>query len=126
VLAAHKKELSASHPRRVMSSKVVLRDLGESDLGSLLSLYRHLHGNDDPLPDRARVKEIVENVVTDAKFRRRGIGSQVLRALLDRCWERRCYKVMLMSAVERAEVHAFYDSLGFERNAKQAFVMVVR
>jgi ribosomal protein S18 acetylase RimI-like enzyme len=149
-----------------MSSIVAVRDLGEADLESLLSLYRHLHQNDDPLPEQARVVEIwsaivrdashlylgafvneslvsacnaavvpnltrgarpyavIENVVTDENFRRRGIGSQVLRALLERCWKRRCYKVMLMSGVGRAEVYAFYESLGFERNAKQAFVMV--
>ena len=151
-----------------MSSLVTVRDLGESDLESLLSLYRHLHRSDDPLPETARVEEIwrailqdrshiylgafveellvsacnaavvpnltrgarpyavVENVVTDQNFRRRGIGSKVLRALLDRCWEQRCYKVMLMSGAARPEAHAFYESLGFERNAKQAFVMVAR
>ncbi len=151
-----------------MSSVVAVRDLGLTDLESLLSLYRHLHPHDDPLPERARVEEIwsaivrdpshlylgafvdeslvsacnavvvpnltrgarpyavIENVVTDPNFRRRGIGSRVLRALLERCWERRCYKVMLMSGVGRAEVHAFYESLGFERNAKQAFVIVAR
>ena len=69
---------------------------------------------------------VIENVVTDAQYRRRGIGASVMRALLDRCWARRCYKVMLMSAVTRAEMHAFYEAIGFDKTAKQAFVITAR
>jgi hypothetical protein len=29
---------------------------------------------------------------------------------------------MLMSSADRANVHAFYESLGFDKKAKQAFV----
>ena len=71
----------------------------------------------------ARPYALIENVVTDEKFRRRGIGAQVMRALMDRCWERGCYKVMLMSNAGRAPVWGFYEALGFDRNAKQAFVI---
>ena len=45
----------------------------------------------------------------------------VARAL-EESWRRSCYKVMLMSAVERSEVHGFYEALGFDRDAKQAFI----
>jgi GNAT superfamily N-acetyltransferase len=151
-----------------MSDEVVVRDLVHGDLESLLSLYRHLHAQDDPLPDGrevgkiwtaivgdpsqiylgafaddalvaacnasvisnltrgARPYAVIENVVTDARYRRRGIGASVLRAVLDRCWARRCYKVMLMSGVGRAEIHAFYESLGFDKTSKQAFVIMAR
>jgi GNAT superfamily N-acetyltransferase len=74
----------------------------------------------------ARPYAVVENVVTDAQFRRRGIGAKVLGHLIERCWERRCYKVMLMSASRRDAAHAFYESLGFDRTAKQAFVLSAR
>jgi GNAT superfamily N-acetyltransferase len=74
----------------------------------------------------ARPYAVIENVVTDASHRRRGIGAAVMRELLQRCWARDCYKVMLMSAMHRAEVHAFYESLGFDRTAKQAFVITRR
>jgi hypothetical protein len=33
---------------------------------------------------------------------------------------------MLMSAMHRAEIHAFYESLGFDRASKQAFVITAR
>lgn len=145
-----------------------IRDLERQDLDSLLALYRHLHEQDDPLPDRAQVEAlwsailrdpaqiylgafidgilvaacnacvvpnltrgarpyaVIENVVTDAEHQRRGIGAKVMRALLDRCWSRKCYKVMLMSAMKRSEIHGFYESLGFEKHSKQAFVMSAR
>ena len=66
---------------------------------------------------------VIENVVTSHAHRRRGHGQAVMRALIDRCWARDCYKVMLMSAAERGEGHAFYESLGFDSSAKQAFVL---
>jgi GNAT superfamily N-acetyltransferase len=151
-----------------MADEVVIRALGREDLASLLSLYGHLHADDDALPPAERVAEIwdaimsdpahvylgafaggelvsacnaavipnltrgarpyavIENVVTHADHRRRGIGARVMRALLDRCWERRCYKVMLMSGMRRAEIHAFYAALGFDKHGKQAFVITAR
>jgi GNAT superfamily N-acetyltransferase len=74
----------------------------------------------------ARPYAVIENVVTDARYRRQGIGSKVIRALLERCWAQRCYKVMLMSGMVRSEIHGFYESLGFDRNAKAAFVITAR
>ena len=47
-----------------------------------------------------------------------------MSALIERCWERDCYKIMLQSGTRRAgEAHAFYDAIGFDRHAKQAFVI---
>ena len=74
----------------------------------------------------ARPYAVIENVVTAADFRRKGLGSSVLRELLSRCWARRCYKVMLLSGAARSEIHEFYDSLGFDRTAKQAFIITAR
>jgi GNAT superfamily N-acetyltransferase len=74
----------------------------------------------------ARPYAVVENVVTHASHRQRGIGARVLRELLERCWARKCYKVMLMSGMSRAEMHGFYAALGFDKNAKQAFVITAR
>jgi GNAT superfamily N-acetyltransferase len=151
-----------------MSRDLRIRDLESPDLDALLSLYRHLHAEDDLLPPRdeverlwdeivldpgqiyvggfvggtlvsacnaaivpnltrgARSYAVVENVVTDAEHRRRGIGSKVLGELLERCWSLRCYKVMLMSGRARAEIHGFYEQLGFDKDAKQAFVITRR
>ncbi|RYZ05144.1 MAG: GNAT family N-acetyltransferase [Myxococcales bacterium] len=71
----------------------------------------------------ARPYALIENVVTKAAARRRGLGAAVLRALLERCWAAGCYKVMLMSAASRPEAHRFYESVGFDGQSKHAFVM---
>jgi GNAT superfamily N-acetyltransferase len=74
----------------------------------------------------ARPYALVENVVTHSAFRRQGYGASAMRALLDRCWARGCYKVMLMSAVQRSEIYGFYVALGFDPRRKQAFVLSAR
>jgi GNAT superfamily N-acetyltransferase len=74
----------------------------------------------------ARPYAVIENVVTDAAHRRQGIGARVMQALLACCWERGCYKVMLMSATTRGPAHGFYEALGFSKTAKQAFVISMR
>jgi len=66
---------------------------------------------------------VIENVVTAATHRRRGYGAVVMRELIERCWARNCYKVMLMSAAARNAAHEFYEALGFDRTSKQAFVI---
>jgi GNAT superfamily N-acetyltransferase len=151
-----------------MMGEFVMRDLEYTDLAALLSLYAHLHPQDDPLPPPhqldqswrailadpgqiylggfverrlvaacnaavipnltrgARPYAVIENVVTDARFRRQGLGGRLLRQLVQRCWERNCYKVMLMSGRGREEIYGFYQSLGFDRDAKQAFVISAR
>ena len=66
---------------------------------------------------------IIENVGTLASHRRRGLGTLAMRAVIDHCWEAGCYKVMLASGVQRSSAHAFYEALGFDRGAKQSFVL---
>jgi GNAT superfamily N-acetyltransferase len=71
----------------------------------------------------ARPYAVIENVATDERLRRRGFGSLAIRHLITRCWESGCYKVSLTSGIHRGPAHAFYESLGFDRDAKHAFVL---
>jgi len=71
----------------------------------------------------ARPYALIENVVTHSQHRRQGLGRAVIRAALDHCWDRDCYKVMLLSGSSNESAHAFYASLGFDRAAKQGFVV---
>src|SRR5690606_27450683 len=66
---------------------------------------------------------LVENVVTHSDFRCRGYGKAVLQAALDFAWERNCYKVMLMTGRLDEGTFRFYESVGFRRDKKQAFVV---
>jgi GNAT superfamily N-acetyltransferase len=59
---------------------------------------------------------IVEDVVVAPNRQGNGIGQAMMRFALERCREKRCYKLMLSSNAKRARAHAFYESLGYERH----------
>lgn len=65
---------------------------------------------------------LIENVVTHADFRRMGYGKAVLIHALAYAWEQSCYKVMLLTGRKNEATYAFYESAGFDRHAKQAFI----
>jgi GNAT superfamily N-acetyltransferase len=65
---------------------------------------------------------IVENVVTHADERRKGHGREVLKAALEYAWEKNCYKAMLLTGRKNEGIFRFYESAGFDRHAKQAFL----
>jgi len=69
----------------------------------------------------ARPYALVENVVTHAAHRGRGLGQRVLRAALDAAWAAGCYKVMLATGRTDEAVLRFYESAGFERGTKTFF-----
>ena len=140
------------------------RELKSYELNDLLILYSHMHAVDDPLPGRARVEAVwqeiqertnfryfgvfidgmlvssctltivpnlsrgcrpyglIENVVTHKAYRRQGYGAAVLRLALEYAWGKNCYKTMLMTGRKNEATYRFYESVGFDRNAKQAFL----
>ena len=65
---------------------------------------------------------VIENVVTHADFRRRGYGQAILRHALASAWDNDCYKVMLMTGRLNEQTFRFYESVGFDRHSKQAFI----
>jgi GNAT superfamily N-acetyltransferase len=78
-------------------------------------------GHHDPDADHDRTP--ASHFRVGRAYQRRGLGALVMRGLLERCWQAGCYKVMLLSGVRRTGAHAFYQALGFDRDAKQAFVI---
>jgi GNAT superfamily N-acetyltransferase len=59
---------------------------------------------------------IVEDVVVAPARQSSGIGAAMMRFALERCREKRCYKLVLSSNAKRVRAHAFYESLGYERH----------
>jgi len=59
---------------------------------------------------------LIENVVTDAAFRGRGYGKQMLEAAVTAAWQADCYKVMLMTGSKKPSTLALYASAGFEQS----------
>lgn len=70
----------------------------------------------------ARPYGLIENVVTHAEFRQKGIGSALLHHALRLAWEQRCYKVMLLTGRKDEETLRFYEKAGFKRGIKTGFV----
>ena len=68
----------------------------------------------------ARPYGLIENVVTRAAHRRKGYARQVVEWALEIAWQKRCYKVMLMTG--SASALQFYDRCGFVRGVKTGLV----
>ena len=66
---------------------------------------------------------IVENVVTHAAYRRRGLASRLLRMARDRARAAGCYKMMLATGRTDESVLRFYEQAGFARGGKTFFEM---
>lgn len=66
---------------------------------------------------------VIENVITDIAYRRRGIGRSLIEMAVAYAKESNCYKVQLLSGSERTGAHRFYESLGFSGNRKKGFDM---
>jgi GNAT superfamily N-acetyltransferase len=60
---------------------------------------------------------MVENMVVDRKYRRRGIGRLLVEYAIARARQAGCYKVQLLSNKKRRQAHRFYRSLGFKASA---------
>ncbi|MGL5011886.1 MAG: GNAT family N-acetyltransferase [Paracoccaceae bacterium] len=64
---------------------------------------------------------LVENVVTLESHRGRGIGRGLMMHVLDRALAEGCYKVMLLTGVERG-AQAFYRACGFSDTLKTGMI----
>ena len=73
------------------------------------------------LTRNGRSYALIENVVTDEKYRRKGIGRQLMTCAIDYAKSYNCYKVLLMSTVQNKDAHNFYTSIGFNGNSKKGF-----
>jgi len=74
----------------------------------------------------ARPFALVENVVTHEAYRGEGFGTQCVEAAVDRARERDCYKVMLLTGSDEPWKHEFYESCGFDGDAKTGFTLGLR
>lgn len=65
---------------------------------------------------------LIENVVTDLEYQRRGIGTSLLKDVISKAFGFNCYKVMLLTGRDN-NVHTFYENCGLEKNSKTAFII---
>ena len=65
---------------------------------------------------------LIENVVTDSAYRRRGLASACLAFAREIAKRENCYKLMLMTGAKDEETLRFYESAGYNRHDKTAFI----
>ena len=65
---------------------------------------------------------IVENLITDERYRRQGWATQMLEQIKEIASKAGCYKVMLTTGAKDEGILQFYEDMGYYRNEKQAFI----
>lgn len=61
---------------------------------------------------------LMEDVFVDEAYRGRGIGRQLVQAVIDEAKARGCYKLIGTSRYGRDQLHAFYAGMGFKDHGK--------
>jgi GNAT superfamily N-acetyltransferase len=62
---------------------------------------------------------IIEDLIVDENYRRRGIGSKLVRLAEEIAQQRDCHNIELNSDLYRKETHYFWEEIGYERKAYQ-------
>lgn len=65
---------------------------------------------------------VVENVVTDAEYRERGLASACLEYAHSIAERENCYKMMLLTGSKLDSTLSFYEHNGYNRHDKTAFI----
>ncbi len=60
---------------------------------------------------------LVENLIVNLKYRRKGIGKKLMEYTIARAKQERCHRIELCSDKRRREAHRLYRSVGFEASA---------
>ncbi len=74
------------------------------------------------LTHQQRPYALVENVITDEKFRNRGFASACLNYAREIAMAENCYKIMLLTGSKQEATHRFYEKAGYNKNDKTAFI----
>lgn len=59
---------------------------------------------------------LLENVYVEIPHRSKGIGKQLIDAILSEAKARGCYKILATSRHSKPEVHALYERYGFKNH----------
>lgn len=74
------------------------------------------------LTHNQRPYAFVENVVTDEKYRNRGLATACLNYAKEIARKQNCYKMMLLTGSKRESTLNFYEQAGYNRKDKTAFI----
>lgn len=74
------------------------------------------------LTHEQRPYALIENVVTDENYRKRGLATACLNFARDIARKENCYKIMLLTGSKEESTLRFYERAGYNRNDKTAFI----
>ncbi|MBN1367486.1 MAG: GNAT family N-acetyltransferase [Dehalococcoidales bacterium] len=66
---------------------------------------------------------LIENVITDTDYRKKGFGTGLLKYAQQIAWDKGCYKIMLLTGRQQPEIFGFYEKAGFKRGVKTGFII---
>ena len=65
---------------------------------------------------------LVENVITEKNYRKRGYATACLNFAKEIAQRENCYKMMLLTGSKSKDTLDFYEQAGYNRNDKTAFI----
>lgn len=65
---------------------------------------------------------LIENVVTDKAYRKRGLASACLAYAKQLAIDNNCYKMMLLTGSKKRSTHKFYQKNGYNRFEKTGYI----
>ena len=74
------------------------------------------------LTHNQRPYALIENVVTDEAYRRKGLATACLNYAKKIAMKEDCYKIMLLTGAKEEATLRFYEQAGYNRKDKTAFI----
>lgn len=74
------------------------------------------------LTHNQRSYAVIENVVTDKEYRKRGLATSCLNYAKEIAIKENCYKIMLLTGSKKESTLEFYREAGYNQNDKTAFI----
>lgn len=74
------------------------------------------------LTHEQRPYALIDNVVTDEAYRKRGLATACLDFAREIARKENCYKIMLLTGSKDESTLRFYERAGYNRNDKTAFI----
>lgn len=65
---------------------------------------------------------LIENVITDINYRKKGYGAAVLNFAKEIAVRENCYKLMLLTSSKKESTLKFYEQAGYNKNDKTGFI----
>ena len=91
---------------------ILVAESSNSIVGSVMGIVcKELYGDCRPFL-------VVENMVVDKNFRKKGIGTLLLKELETAANKLNCTQMILVTEADRADACGFYEKYGFQKNNK--------